>query len=105
MTSSPSKFSAAPLGLEIILLPNSQLKLRAIFKHAIGAWQRRPANAITKPTRFSAVLNGARVSSPATDANASERFELRSTVGWQCDCAAAGTAALRRRKPHHHLFR
>jgi hypothetical protein len=50
-------------------------------------------------------LNGARVSSPAADANASERFELRATVGWQCSCAAAGTAALRRRKPHHHLFR
>jgi hypothetical protein len=30
-------FSAAPLGLEIILLPNPQLKLRAIFKGTSGA--------------------------------------------------------------------
>jgi hypothetical protein len=33
----PSRFSAAPLGFEIFLLPNPQLKLRAIFKRAVGA--------------------------------------------------------------------
>jgi hypothetical protein len=39
--------SAAPPGLEIVLLPNPQLKLRAIFKRAFGAFQRRSPNTIT----------------------------------------------------------
>jgi hypothetical protein len=35
------KISAAPLGLEIILHPNPQLKLRAIFICASGAFQKQ----------------------------------------------------------------
>jgi hypothetical protein len=34
---SPAQFSTDPLGLEIILLSNPQLKLRAIFKRTSGA--------------------------------------------------------------------